>query len=126
MTQEIVEKLETELQDPEGFESYQEVQKWLSSCYDLQVSYRTVHQWVRYRLQGKLKVPRLQPAYSPEVNPIERLWEYFKEKLKWESFDSLQDLRDSVQEILSQLSTQVISSLTGWQFILEALSVAGI
>ena len=58
MTQDIVEKLKTELQDPEGFESYQEVQKWLSSCYDLQVSYRTVHQWVRYRLQGKLKVPR--------------------------------------------------------------------
>lgn len=58
MTHEIVEKLEAELQDPEGFESYQEVQKWLSSCCDLQVSYRTVHQWVRYRLQGKLKVPR--------------------------------------------------------------------
>jgi len=35
-------------------------------------------------------------------------------------------LRDSVQKILSQLSNQVIASLTGWQFILEALSVAGI
>jgi putative transposase len=58
MTHEIVEKLESELKDPEGFESYEEVQKWLSSCCDLQVSYRTVHQWVRYRLQGKLKVPR--------------------------------------------------------------------
>jgi hypothetical protein len=31
-----------------------------------------------------------------------------------------------VQKILSQLSAQVISSLTGWQFILDALSVAGI
>jgi putative transposase len=44
--------------DPEGFSSYKEVQKWLASCCDLQVSYRTVHQWVHYRLQGKLKVPR--------------------------------------------------------------------
>jgi hypothetical protein len=35
-------------------------------------------------------------------------------------------LRDSVQKILSQLSNQVIAYLTGWQFILEALSVAGI
>lgn len=67
-----------------------------------------------------------QPAYSPEVNPIERLWEYLKEQLKWETFDNLQGLRDSVQKILSQLSNQVIASLTGWQFILEALSVAGI
>lgn len=67
-----------------------------------------------------------QPAYSPEVNPIERLWEYLKEQLNWETFDNLQGLRDSVQRILSQLSNQTIASLTGWQFILEALSVAGI
>jgi transposase len=58
MTDEIVERLETELQDSEGFSSYKEVQKWLSSCCDLEISYRTVHQWVRYRLKGKLKVPR--------------------------------------------------------------------
>lgn len=67
-----------------------------------------------------------QPAYSPEVNPIERLWEYLKEQLKWEAFDNLQDLRYSVQKILSKLSNKVIGSLAGWQFILEALSVAGI
>jgi transposase len=54
MTDEIVERLETELQDPEGFSSYKEVQKLLSSCCDLEISYRTVHQWVRYRLKGKL------------------------------------------------------------------------
>ena len=28
-----------------------------------------------------------QPAYSPEVNPIERLWGYIKEQLKWLRFD---------------------------------------
>ncbi|HBY80248.1 MAG TPA: IS630 family transposase, partial [Cyanobacteria bacterium UBA11148] len=49
-----------------------------------------------------------QPAYSSEVNPIERLWEYLKEPLKWETFDNLQDLRNSVQKFLSQLSNQVI------------------
>ncbi|HBL12208.1 MAG TPA: hypothetical protein DD379_12520 [Cyanobacteria bacterium UBA11162] len=54
-----------------------------------------------------------QPAYSSEVNPIERLWEYLKEPLKWETFDNLQDLRNSVQKFLSQLSNQVIASLTG-------------
>ncbi|HAG80733.1 MAG TPA: hypothetical protein DCL61_06085 [Cyanobacteria bacterium UBA12227] len=54
-----------------------------------------------------------QPAYSSEVNPIERLWEYLKEPLKWETFDNLQDLRNSVQKFLSQLSNQVIGSLTG-------------
>ena len=67
-----------------------------------------------------------QPAYRPEVNPIERLWQYLKEQLKWETFDNLQDLRDSVQKLLSKLSNQVIRSWAGGQFILEALSVAGI
>jgi putative transposase len=67
-----------------------------------------------------------QPSYSPEVNPIERLWEYLKEQLKWQTFENLEDLRDVVQKSLSLLSNEIIVYLTGWQFILEALSVAGI
>ena len=67
-----------------------------------------------------------QPAYRPEVNPIERLWEYFKEQLKWQTFDNLQDLREAVKKTLDNLIPKIIVSLTGWQFILEALSVAGI
>jgi len=58
MTPEIVEKLSEELNQVEGFSSYKEVHQWLTSCYDLPVAYRTVHQWARYRLKGKLKVPR--------------------------------------------------------------------
>ena len=34
-----------------------------------------------------------QPAYSPEVNPIERLWGYVKEQLKWLRFDQIEELR---------------------------------
>ncbi len=67
-----------------------------------------------------------QPAYSPEVNPIERLWEYLKEQLKWQTFDNLENLRDAVQKSLGKLSKEIVASLTGWQFILDALSVAGI
>ncbi len=55
---EIVNKLEIELTEPEGFFSYGEVQQWLQVFYDLKVKYRTVHQLVRYRLKSKLKVPR--------------------------------------------------------------------
>ena len=49
-----------------------------------------------------------QPAYSPEVNPIERLWEYIKEQLQWQTFDDLQDLRDAVQKTLDNLTNKVI------------------
>ena len=67
-----------------------------------------------------------QPAYSPEVNPIERLWGYVKEQLKWLRFDQIEELRAAVQKELNKLTLEVIASLTGWKFILEALSVAGL
>ena len=34
-----------------------------------------------------------QPAYRPEVNPIERLWGYIKEQLKWLRFEQIKELR---------------------------------
>jgi transposase len=58
MNPETVEKLSKELLQPEGFSSYKEVHQWLTSCCEVKVAYRTVHQWARYRLKGKLKVPR--------------------------------------------------------------------
>jgi transposase len=67
-----------------------------------------------------------QPAYSPEVNPIERLWGYVKEQLKWLRFERIEELRAAVQKELKKLTKEVVASLTGWEFILDALSVAGL
>jgi transposase len=67
-----------------------------------------------------------QPAYSPEVNPIERLWQYLKEQLKWQTFDNLENLREAVEKSLGKLSKEIVASLTGWEFIVDALSVASI
>ena len=58
MNAQTIEKLEKELSDPEGFSSYKEVHQWLTSCCSVPIAYRTAHQWARYRLRGKLKVPR--------------------------------------------------------------------
>jgi hypothetical protein len=66
MNPETVERLSKELQEPEGFNSYKEVHQWLTSCCEVKVAYRTVHQWARYRLKGKLKVPR---PVSEKQNP---------------------------------------------------------
>lgn len=67
-----------------------------------------------------------QPPYCPELNPIERLWQHLKSQLRWRNFKDLEELRQKLREILNSLTTEVIASVTGWQFILEALSVAGI
>jgi putative transposase len=65
-----------------------------------------------------------QSAYSPEVNPIERLWGYIKEQLKWLRFEQIEELRAAVQKELEKLTNEVIASLTGWKFILDAIFVA--
>jgi len=60
MNPETVERLSKELQEPEGFNSYKEVYQWLTSCCEVKVAYRTVHQWARYRMKGKLGVAELR------------------------------------------------------------------
>jgi putative transposase len=67
-----------------------------------------------------------QPAYTPEVNPIERLWEHLKSFLRWLNFESLDKLRDEVSQTLAKFSRNVIQSLTGWDFIFNALSLSEI
>lgn len=67
-----------------------------------------------------------QPAHSPQVNPIERLWKEIKKYFRWQSFDTLDELRTALAQILDKLSNSVVASLTQWDFILHALSVSGI
>ncbi|MGH7999815.1 MAG: IS630 family transposase [Brasilonema sp.] len=39
-------------------------------------------------------IPVCQPAHSPELNPIERVWEFIKHQLTGVVFTNLQELRD--------------------------------
>ena len=78
----------------------------------------------------KLKLPPnivllFQPAHSPQLNPIERLWEHLKGQLRWQVFKDLRHLQERVSELLNNLELDVITSLTGWAYILDSLSVAG-
>ncbi len=85
----------------------------------------------RYTQNAKLQLPPnivllFQPSHSPELNPIERLWEHLKGQLRWQVFKDLKHLQERVSELLNNLGQEVITSLTGWAYILDALSVAGI
>lgn len=79
----------------------------------------------------KLEIPPhiillFQPPYCPELNPRERVWQHLKKDLKWELFENLDHLRTKVAELLAGLTSEHIASLTGYDFILDALSVANI
>jgi transposase len=67
-----------------------------------------------------------QPPHSPELNPIERLWQDLKRDFKGESFASLNALKAAITKTLGDMSPEWIASLTQYPFILNALSVAGL
>ena len=52
--------LRKRLEQPEGFESYESIQEWLSTELGIVAPYKTVHQWVHYRLGASPKVVRPQ------------------------------------------------------------------
>ncbi len=78
---ETVAEIQKELKDPEGFYSYKEIQIWLITCLDIQVSYSTIHRIVRYELQSKLKIPR--PVHeNQEPGIIEVFKKYLPAKIR--------------------------------------------
>ncbi len=52
--------LQERLEQGEGFESYGAIVKWLETHLGLVVPYKTVHQWVHYRLKAGSKIVRAQ------------------------------------------------------------------
>jgi hypothetical protein len=66
-------------------------------------------------------IPIFQPAHSPELNPIERLWQDLKKHFKGKNFDILAALRDEVFSLINSLPAAHIRALTGWTYIIEAL-----
>jgi transposase len=74
----------------------------------------------------KMQIPEnvflvFQPPHSPELNPIERVWLYLKDRLAWKACDSLKALEDKVCEELQKLDEGTILSLTAYPFLIDAL-----
>ena len=77
-------------------------------------------------------IPLCQPAHCPQLNPIERFWLFLKSQIKGQVFNTLDELRDSeallqadrLNELLSQITSERVISLTSYDFILEALFYA--
>lgn len=66
-------------------------------------------------------IPIFQPSHSPELNPIERFWEFLKAKLQWKNCKTLAELRQKLTDLLKEITPDQIASVTSYDFILEAL-----
>lgn len=65
-------------------------------------------------------IPIFQPSHSPELNPLERLWEELKKIFKGKNFESLTALREAVFQEVNALTQTTLRSLSGWSYLLAA------
>ena len=62
------EQLLKELEEPQGFKSYEEIRTWLKAVEGVEASYKVVHDTVRYQMKAKLKMPRaVGVKHQPEA-----------------------------------------------------------
>ncbi len=69
-------------------------------------------------------IPICQPAHCPQLNPIERFWLFLKSQIKGQVFNTLEELRDRLNHLLSTITSERVISLTSYDLILEALFYA--
>jgi transposase len=62
------------------------------------------------------------PPYSPELNPIERLWREVKEQLAWVLAAAIEEWEHRVARILTQYSHATIRSLTSYPYFVHAVN----
>ena len=60
------------------------------------------------------------PPYCPELNPAEKVWQWMKDKIAMKIFDTLETLENKMDQIIEKLEGDLIKSITGYEFYLNA------
>ncbi len=55
------------------------------------------------------------PPYSPELNPAEKIWDYFKDEIAADVFKTLDDLSDKLTTMVKNIKQDTIKSITGYK-----------
>ena len=61
------------------------------------------------------------PPYSPELNPAEKMWRYFKDRVRMIAYNSLEMLQQKISEITNLITPDLIKSICGNQFYLDTV-----
>ena len=72
----------------------------------------------KFHHSHQLKIPDnilliFQRPYSPELNPIERIWQHIKQELSWGIYEILDEIKEKVRAFLEDFSYHTIASITG-------------
>ena len=77
----------------------------------------------RWHITGHLEVPPnvsllLLPSYSPELNPVERVWLYLRERhLSHRLLNSYSAIVDALYTAWNKLTTERLASLTSYPYL---------
>jgi hypothetical protein len=72
---------------------------------------------------GELPIVRVyQPSYSPELNPVERVFQELRRKIEGRIYDSLAAKQEAVEQVLQELAAdpERVKRLVGWAWICDA------
>lgn len=62
------------------------------------------------------------PPYCPELNPAEKMWQYFKNKTAMKIYKSLDKLEEKITQIINNTDKKKIKSITQYQYLANAYS----
>lgn len=63
------------------------------------------------------------PPYTPEMNPIEQIWKELRKRgFKNEIFSTLEKVVDRLCDVICSLTTQVVHSITGRNWIVKCFN----
>jgi transposase len=68
--------------------------------------------------------PVFLPPYSPELNPIERVWRDLKDRLADLTSKTLEELSQAVCHLIQAYSQTALQSLTGYTYFVQAVHTA--
>jgi transposase len=69
-------------------------------------------------------LPIFLPPYSPELNPIERLWRDLKDKLADVPVTTMAELSDALCAMIQNYSQAALQSLTSFPYFVQAVAIA--
>ena len=59
------------------------------------------------------------PPYCPELNPAEKMWQFFKNKIAMKIYKSLDQLEQKLVELIKDTNSHKIKSITSYKYLVE-------
>ena len=73
-------------------------------------------------IPDNVRLIRITP-YAPELNPAEKVWQWMKDRVAMKLFKDVKTLQDEITEMVNLLNPEIIKSITGYEFYIEAFLI---